>query len=150
MSIWFWVFMVVVAIAILFYIGARLNQRTCLLAFGAGVTDASSTPWKEIERKYRSYLQPMRPMDATSYRRGVEYCLKSEKGSTWEDMKRDFKEALKSGAITREGTAIRSMGAQAAGNKLKLRIPEELEILVTSNPNYPPLIAKVKPEDAGT
>jgi hypothetical protein len=89
-------------------------------------------------------------MDAASYKRGIEYCLTSKDGNTWEDIKRDFSYAWKSGAITREGADIRSIGAEVAGKQLKLRIPERLETLVKRNPDSPPLMAKAQLEGAST
>jgi len=150
MTSWFWVIVFVVGIALASSVIARLNRRTCLLAFGKGFTDAHSTSWKEIEQQYRSYLKPMRPMDAASYKRGIEYCLMSKKEGTWQDLKRDFTDVWKSGAVTREGTSIRTMGAEVAGKELKLRIPEKFELLIKSNPEFPPLAAKVQLEGTST
>ena len=142
MGAWFWFLWIVVGIVVVSFLGLRYTRRTCMLAFGKGYTDASSVPWNHVEENYRSYLRPMRPMDAAAYTRGLEYCLNCGTGD-WQDLKRDFVDAWKSGAITREGTAIRRMGAQAAASKLSLRIPVELEALIRRNPAYPPLAVKM-------
>ncbi len=81
-----------------------------MLAFGKGVSDAGRLSLREIEHVYNSYLRPMRPMDAAAYQRGLEYSLNFGNESDWQDMKRDFMDAWESGAITREGTALRKSG----------------------------------------
>jgi len=146
----YWGIGIVAAFAILFYISVKLNRRTCLLAFAQGFQDACSLPWKDIKDKYRSYLRPIRPMDAAAYKRGVEYCLLRIEGDGWEKMKRDFNDSWKSGSITREGTTIRNSGADNAEKSFRLSIPEQLEELILQNPNIPPLHVKVRFEEAGT
>jgi hypothetical protein len=140
MSIWWWVASVVVGFSLVGYICLLFSKRTCMLAFGKGVSDAGRLTWGEIEQVYSSYLRPMRPMDAAAYQRGLEYSLNCGNESDWQDIKRDFMDAWKSGAITREGTAIRKAGADSA--ILRMRISRELEELIKRNPDYPPLAVK--------
>ncbi len=138
---WVWI---VVGIAILGYVGLWFNKRTCLLAFGRGVSDAGSLPWAQIEENFSSYLRrPMSPMDAAAYRRGVEYSLTCSREADWRAMKHAFLLAYKSGAITREGTELRRMGTQAGVVTMSLRVPEELHTAIMRNHDAPPLYAKL-------
>jgi hypothetical protein len=146
----YWVLGITAGVTILLYINVRLNRRTCMLAFGKGVQDASSLPWRDLLDQYRKYLRPIRPMDAAAYQRGVEYCLLRQEGESWENMKRYFNESWNTGMLTREGANIRKLGADSAEKNFRLRIPEELERRILQNPRLPPLQVEVQHEEEGT
>lgn len=136
---------ILVALALFAFLSAA-NKRTCMLAYGKGVDDAGALPWKEIVQRYRSFLKPMRPMDAASYQRGLEYVLTAT-NFDWQAMKADFVEAYSAKHIEREGTIIRKLGAEAAANNFRLRIPRDLEELILKQPDLPPLASKVEIEE---
>ena len=139
---------VLVLIAFIAFIAAQANKRTCMLAYGQGVVDAGALSWNDIVQKHKSFLKPMRPMDAASYQRGLEYALNST-CSDWQAMKAGFLEAYKRGYITREGTIIRRQGADLAANNFRLRVSRDLEELMLKQTALPPLISKIEIEENG-
>jgi hypothetical protein len=145
-----WIIGILIALSIVFFLIAKLNRRSCLHAFGQGVNDAVSISWGDIIQKFNSFLSPFRPMDAAAYQRGLEYCLLSPEGSGWEDIKRDFVDSYKSGAITNEGTNIRRLGAKNASQHFNLRVSKELVNLIIENPELPPMVAKIQIEQNNT
>jgi hypothetical protein len=140
-----WSIGIILVVLVLFAFLSAANKRTCMLAYGQGVDDAGVLPWDEIVQRYRSFLKPMRPMDAASYQRGLEYMLTTT-NLDWQAMKADFVEAYKSGNIKKEGTTIIKLGAETAANNFRLRIPRDLEELILKKPHLPPLASKVEIE----
>jgi hypothetical protein len=57
-------------------------------------------------------------------------------------MKRCFLDAYSSGTITREGSEIKKLGAEAASHNFTLRIPRDLLLQILDNPEVPPLVLK--------
>lgn len=140
--IW-WISGIIVALASFVYIMKIVNKRTCMLAFGQGVTDVGELSWNQVSSRYNSYLTPMmRPMDAFAYKKGLEYALLSPRNSGWMEMKKEFVDAYKSGAITNGGTLIRRSGAETALRTFRLSIPRDIEDRMHNNPDAPLLFSK--------
>ena len=128
-----WLFGILIIIFIFAFVTARINRRKCIFAFGQGVVDAGRLSWTEIEKKFDSYLKPMRPADAAAYQRGLEYSLSVVSESNLENMKKCFLDAYASGTITQEGSVIKKLGSEAASRNFKLRIPQEMELKILGN-----------------
>ena len=141
---------IVAALAAFLVLSVKINRRTCLKAYGQGVDDIGALSWQKIRERYKTYLSPMRPMDAASYKRGVEYALLSGKDDRWESMKRDFTQAWASGSITNEGTTLRAIGPKAALENFAPAVPDQLMAAILSNPNEPPILSKVRLENGRT
>jgi hypothetical protein len=141
---------VVAALAAFLVLSVKINRRTCLRAYGQGIDDIGALSWQKIRERYKTYLSPMRPMDAAAYKRGVEYALLSGKDDRWESMKRDFTQAWASGSITKEGTTIRAIGPKAALELFAPAVPAQLMAAILSNPDQPPILSKVRLENGRT
>lgn len=145
-----WIAGIVIGLVLLAFIVSRINRRTCLKAYGQGIADAADLSWNDCVLRYRSYLFPMmRPMDAASYQRGLEFMLNSTTVD-WQVIKSDFLGAYKSGEITREGTLIGQYGAELAVRNFRLRVRQDLDDLLQQQPELRPLLARASIErDAG-
>ena len=102
-------------IAVLILIGvamARQNRRTCMQAFGEGYLDITRLNETQITEKFKSYLKPIRPMDAAAYTAGVQTALRGV--ASWEELKLTFLKEYSNGEITRCGTEIRKMDVATA------------------------------------
>lgn len=139
-----WLFGILTIIFVFAFITSRQSRRKCIFAFGQGVADAGKLPWSEIRRKFDAYLKPMKPVDAAAYQRGLEYSLSVTSESTLESMKKCFLDAYSSGTITREGSVIKKLGAEAASRSFNLRISPELAAMILNNPDDPPLVSKTR------
>ena len=149
MTIVYSIIAIIVVLASFFLLSVKLNRRSCLKAYAQGVDDLGSLPWRQIKERYRSFLYPIRPMDAAAYKRGIEYALLSSEGDNSETMKDDFSQAWDSNAINSEGTNIRAMGAEKALESFEPSVPEKLKDAVLANPDEPPLASKIRIEDSG-
>jgi hypothetical protein len=107
MSIWGFVGLGLVTLVI---VALLSNRATCRKAFVAGY-NSQGKPESEILEAYKSYLAPMRPMDAAAFQRGLEYAAETPNlDVTGEQFTSAFKRIYKTGVFTREGTQIRHMG----------------------------------------
>jgi hypothetical protein len=143
-------FCILIVFFVFAFFAARQSRRKCIFAFGQGVADAGKLSWAEIRKKFDSYLKPMKSVDAAAYQRGLEYSLTAASNSNLESMKKCFLDAYSSGTITLEGSVIKKLGAEAAYSSFKLRIPQELELKILSNPEVPPLVSikQIKDEES--
>jgi len=134
-----WVLVVVISVLLLGFVMARVNRRTCMLAFGEGYLAAGELTVDQIRERFVAYLSPMRPMDAAAFVRGVGSAL--ERSTDWRDVKASFVNAYKSGAITREGTNIRRLGRDEAARLFEIRAEPEVLQALAQHPDLPPLQA---------
>jgi hypothetical protein len=93
-------------------------RKTCSIAFQQGVADAQSFDIHGIKERLARFLRPMRPMDAAAYLRGVRCALRRDMDPA--RARREFDRAVRSGRITREGTSIRQLGAEAVLREFRL------------------------------
>jgi hypothetical protein len=107
------------ALALAAFAALRMTlRRTCASAFRHGLADARTLSSQAIRDKFAAYLRPMRPMDAAAYVHGVRCGLRN--GIDPSHAEREFRRAFRSGAITREGTWIRQLGADEALRDFRL------------------------------
>jgi len=102
--------LVPIAIAALVTAMVRFNRATCRKAFAEGCLSYNK-PNAEVSETFKSYLSPMRPMDAAAFLKGLEYAA-SMPNLNVDSAKfgNEFKRIYKTGVLTAEGTRIRHMG----------------------------------------
>ena len=140
---WLLTAIVVVVTAVAFV--RHANHKFCRQAYGRGIEDAGSRSWSEIQVIYAQYVNSMRPMDAASYRRGLEYALMGE--MDWQKIKSDFEEAFASGAITQEGTGLRRIGKEEAIRTFSLRVNPKVVHILAGDPSAVPVAVGILVSD---
>jgi hypothetical protein len=95
------------------------NRATCRKAFSAGYL-SHERPNLAISETYKSYLVPMRPMDAAAFQKGLEYAASMPNlDVNSPQFANEFKRIYKTGVLTKEGTQIRQMGNDAEAQRFQ-------------------------------